>query len=146
MATPTLRQVMTADPIFVAADAPVRQALEELEGGTIRHLPVVENGELVGMVSDRSLRPWRQALLDLRSGEATALAEVVLAKPVRAFMNSEVLFLRPDRPITDAIDVMLDFKVGAVPVVEDGRLVGIVSYVDLLELLREQIETRAPTS
>jgi CBS domain-containing protein len=136
----TLRQVMTADPIYVAADAPVREALEELEGGTIRHLPVLQDGELVGMVSDRSLRPWRRAMLDLSNLESRAAAEELLSRPVRAFMNSEVLYLHPDRPLTDAIDVMLDFRVGAVPTVEDGKLVGIVSYVDLLELLKEHLE------
>lgn len=136
----TLRDVMTPDPIFVLADSPVRSALEELEGGRIRHLPVLEGGLLVGMVSDRSLRPWRQALLDLRDGEGTDLAEEVLARPVRAFMRDDVLFLGADRPITDAIDVMLDFRVGAVPVVDGGKLVGIVSYVDLLEMLKDQLQ------
>jgi CBS domain-containing protein len=135
----TLRDVMTPDPICVRSDSPVRAALEELEGGQIRHLPVVEGGTLVGMVSDRSLRPWRQALLDLRDGETDGVAEEVLSRPVRAFMRDDVLFLESDRPVTDAIDVMLDFRVGAVPVVEDGKLVGIVSYVDLLELLKEQL-------
>jgi CBS domain-containing protein len=136
----TLREVMTPDPIFVLATSPVRAALEELERGQIRHLPVVDGGRLVGMVSDRSLRPWRQALLDLRDGEATLLAEEVLARPVRAFMRDDVMFLSPERRVTDAIDVMLDFRVGAVPVVEDGKLVGIVSYVDLLQLLRDDVE------
>ncbi|MEZ4238548.1 MAG: CBS domain-containing protein [Myxococcota bacterium] len=135
----TLRDVMTPDPIFLAADTPVREALEVLEGGRIRHLPVVEDGQLVGMISDRTLRPWRQALVDLRDGEGGPLAEEVLARPIRAFMHDDVLYLQADRTVVDAIDVMLDFKVGAVPVVQDGSLVGIVSYVDLLELLKVQL-------
>lgn len=134
----TLREVMTADPVWVRADAPVRAALEVLENGTFRHLPVVEGERVVGMVSDRDLAPWRRALQDVRDGE-TGLCEEILARPVHAFMRTDVLFLAPDRPIADAIDVMLDFKVGAVPIVNGGELVGIVSYVDLLELLRTQV-------
>jgi acetoin utilization protein AcuB len=99
----------------------------------------------VGMVSDRSLRPWRQALLDLREGKATGNAGEMLARPVREFMRTDVLFLHADRPVTDAIDVMLDFRVGAVPVVEDEQLVGIVSYVDLLELLKRRIGGLGPS-
>jgi len=134
----TLADVMTPDPISIAAHAAVRDALEELEAGTIRHLPVVEEGSVVGMLSDRDLRPWRQALQDVREGNG-GVAEEILQRPVSAFMRSDVLFLEVDRPVVDAIDVMLDFKVGAVPVVDDGRLVGIVSYVDLLEILKNRL-------
>lgn len=51
-----------------------------------------------------------------------------------------MLFLASDRPVTDAIDVMLDFRVGAVPIVDDGVLVGILSYVDLLDLLKRTLD------
>jgi acetoin utilization protein AcuB len=135
----TLRDVMTADPIRVGPRTPVREALELLESGTIRHLPVTDGDAVVGMLSDRGLRPWRQALLDVREREAPPMAEEILAQPVEAFMTREVLFLEADRPIVDAIDVMLDFKVGAIPVVQRGRLVGIVSYVDLLEVLQAML-------
>lgn len=134
----TLADVMTPNPIAVRAAAPVREALEELEGGTIRHLPVVDGGLVVGMLSDRDLRPWRNALQAVREG-AEGAAEEVLARPVRAFMRTDVLCLDVSRPVVDAIDVMLDFKVGAVPVVDNDRLVGIVSYVDLLELLKTKL-------
>jgi len=135
----TVRDVMTPDPVAVAATAPVFEALEHLEGGVFRHVPVLEGDRVVGMLSDRDLRPWRQALLDVRAGEGTELAETVLTRPVSAFVRGDVLYLDPSRPVRDAVDVLLDFRVGAVPVVEDGRLVGIVSYVDLLELLRESL-------
>ncbi len=131
-----LADLMTPDPVAIGAEAPVRQALELIEGGSIRHLPVLEGGRVVGMLSDRDLRPWRRALLDVRDGEEDGLAAEVLRRPVRAFMQTDVLVLAPERPVVDAIDVMLDFRVGAVPVVADGVLVGIVSYVDLLEHLK----------
>lgn len=136
--TPTLRDVMTPDPIRVTLGAPVREALELLEGHSIRHLPVVDGSRVVGILSDRGLAPWRQALLDYREGER-GLVEEVLRRPVDAFMRTDVLFLEASRPVVDAIDVMLDFRVGAVPIVQGGELVGIVSYVDLLELLKNRL-------
>ncbi len=135
----TVRELMTPDPVAVRASATLRQALEHFEGGTIRHLPVVEGDRIVGMLSDRDVRPWRRALLDELDGEVTPLALEVLERQVSAVMTPEVVYLAPDRPLTDAIDVLLDFRVGAVPVVEDERLVGIVSYVDLLELLKREL-------
>ncbi|MCA9491613.1 MAG: CBS domain-containing protein [Myxococcales bacterium] len=138
-----IRELMTPDPVALAADAPVREALELLENGTHRHLPVLDGTRVVGMLSDRDVRPWRQALMDLREGEGGSMAEEVLRRPVRAFMQTDVLFLASDRPVTDVIDVMLDFRVGAVPIVDDGRLVGIVSYVDLLDLLKRTLHPPA---
>lgn len=131
----TLSEVMTPDPIVIAASATVREALELLESAPIRHLPVISDGTLVGVLSDRDVRPWRQALWDSYEGEASAAGTAALAQPVSGLMSTDVVFLAPERPITDAVDVMLDFQVGAVPVVQDGTPVGIVSYVDLLELL-----------
>ena len=138
-----VRELMTPDPVAIAADAPVREALELLENGTHRHLPVLDGTRVVGMLSDRDLRPWRQALLDVREGETGTVAREILRRPVRTFMQADVLFLSSDRPVTDLVDVMLDFRVGAVPVVDDGVLVGIVSYVDLLDLLRRTLRTPA---
>lgn len=135
----TLREVMTPDPISVAIGVPVREALEILEGGTIRHLPVIDGDRVVGMLSDHGLWPWRKALLAVRDRKGTATTEEMLRRPVEAFMRDDVLFLDVGRPVVDAIDVMLDFKVGAVPVVEEGKLAGIVTWVDLLELLKEKL-------
>lgn len=134
-----LGDIMTPDPVTIPASTPVRVALEHFEGGSLRHLPVVEDDRIIGILSDRDVRPWRRALLDELEGEATPLAEEILSRPVSTIMTPDVVYLSPERPITDAIDVMLDFRIGAVPVVTDGRLVGIVSYVDLLELLKNEL-------
>lgn len=140
----TLREVMSHDPHTLPASATVREAIERLEAGPVRHLPVMDGKRVVGIVSERDVRPWRQALWDLEAGEATVAAVAALQQPVRKVMRTDVLFLRSERPVADAIDVMLDFRIGAVPVVDDGRLVGIVSYVDLLEYLRLLLTEGAP--
>ncbi len=139
----TLRDLMTADPLTIDVTASVKEALELLDTVPIRHLPVLDGDDLVGILSDRDLRPWRQALWDLEDGEGTVAAAAALGQPARKLMRTDVLFLGVDRPLTDAIDVMLDFQVGAVPIVEEGRLVGIVSYVDLLEHLQHLLQAPA---
>jgi acetoin utilization protein AcuB len=135
-----LRDVMTPDPVAVAADAPLRDAIDLLEGGAVRHLPVLEGDRLVGIVSDRDLRPWRRVALDGRSELAMGLGWELLRTPVRSFMRTDVIFLGPEREVGEAVDALLDFEVGALPVVDQGRLVGMVSYVDLLRLLQELLD------
>ncbi len=139
----TLRDLMTPDPITVDVHATVREALELLDLAPIRHLPVVDGERLVGILSDRDVRPWRQALWDLHNGEGTVAAAAALGQPIHKMMRTDVLFLGPERPLADAIDVLLDFKVSAVPVVEHEKVVGIVSYVDLLEHLQTMLATPA---
>jgi acetoin utilization protein AcuB len=105
----------------------------------VRHLPVVDDAdELVGMVSDR----------DLGAGLAEAAVEQVLGPtglssqtPIRAVMSSDVLSVEEDDDVGDAVELMLEHKVGAVPVVDgEGKLSGIVSYMDVLRELAEKLD------
>ena len=124
---------MTAEPTAIRPSTTIREALRILRDLDVRHLPVVnEDRELVGMVSDRDLRglPLEIELADRKT--------VALDTPVSTLMSSDVMEVETETSLADAIDLMLDSKVGALPVVDDrGVLVGIVSYVDLLrEFLR----------
>ncbi len=136
----TVRSVMTRDPLTLPASATVREALEILEGGAIRHLPVVEGGRVVGILSDLDLRAWRQALLDHREGEATGPAAALLDTPITQRMTTAVTCVEADAPLRDAVEGLLERKVGALPVLEQGRLVGIVSVVDVLGAVRDQLD------
>lgn len=132
-----IETLMTPDPMALHADRTVREALELLEMAHVRHLPVIEGGTVVGMLSDRDVRPWRQALWDMYKGEGTETARAALAQPISKLMRTDVLFLRPDAEVIEAIDTMIEFRIGAMPVLDgDQQLVGIVSYIDLLEWLR----------
>lgn len=131
----TLRDLMTTDLLTVRADQDVRAALETLEGAWVRHLPVLQGTRVVGMLSDRDLRPAYKALWDEREGHADDAG--VLDQHVTKLMRTDVLHLPPDGTVADAIDVMLDFRVGAVPIVEAESLVGIVSYVDVLQYVKD---------
>jgi CBS domain-containing protein len=118
--------LMKRNPVSILATESLHVAVEVLATLDIRHLPVVDaSGDLVGMLSDRDLRavprPLTGADLD------TKVSEV---------MTSGVVRVDTDADAAEVVDLMLDYKIGAVPVTdEDGSLVGIISYVDVLRSL-----------
>ncbi len=132
----SLESVMTRDPVAIEFNRTVRDAMELLDSQKIRHLPVLLDGGLVGMLSDRSLQPVRKALLDAERWHESELKEIMLEQKLDDFVSREPIFLDVSADLASAIDTMIEFQVGAVAVTEEGTLVGIVSYVDLLKLFR----------
>ncbi|WP_438043415.1 CBS domain-containing protein [Sorangium sp. So ce128] len=132
-------ELMTENPRTVRVDDPIGEAVNVLQTMDFRHVPVVdEQGELVGMLSDRDLRA-------LQSPYAEDTAEVGAAPrkaraPVSTIMSGNVVSASPDADVAELMELMLDNKIGALPIVDgEGALVGIVSYVDIFRgLLREE--------
>ncbi len=137
--TITAEEVMTKDAVSVDETATLGEALETLSELQVRHLPVVRDGEVVGMISDRDLRDVDLKTVQDFAGLESALAR--LGRPVSSLMTGSVLSVGPEAEIGEVIDLMLEERVGAVPVVDDdsGDLVGIVSYVDVLRALRGEV-------
>jgi acetoin utilization protein AcuB len=106
----------------------------------IRHLPVLEGGSLVGIVSDRDLRSATPAFGD--SARAAALAEV----RVGDVMVREVVTARPDDPIDAAANTMREKKINGLPVLEEGELVGILTSSDVMESLVYMLGAHEPGS
>lgn len=134
---PTARDVMTRSPIAIRQTASVREAAEALKRLDVRHLPVVdEDRELIGMVSDRDLRDLPEVSPDVA---ALMGPRVTLESAVASVMTGAPVAVAADTDVADIADLMVEHRIGAVPVVSpEGRLVGIVSYIDLLrELARE---------
>ena len=132
-----VREIMTADPFAVKASSSVRDLLRILAEADVRHLPVVEEGALVGIVSDRDLRGFGPTVAD--AIEQPEAARRALAEPATSVMSSAVVTVNPETEVSEAIDLMIEHRVGALPVVEPDstKLVGIVSYVDALRAARE---------
>ncbi len=131
-----VERVMTRDPATVEPDATLSDAAERLVQGGFRHLPVVDpGGRLVGLLSERDLRG--KLGTDLEDfPEATLEA---LSEPVSGAMRPDPITVSPRTPLGELLGIFADERVGALPVVgDDDRLVGIVSYVDLLAFLREE--------
>jgi acetoin utilization protein AcuB len=125
-----IRDIMTTPPITVGLEMPVLEAQQLMATNRIRHLPVTDAGRLMGIVTDRDIR------LNLPS-PATSLSvwevNYLLARlTVESAMRRAVITVDPGREATEAAQIMLDHKIGALPVVDAGALVGIVTETDML--------------
>lgn len=128
-----VRDLMTAKPITVDPETPMLDARQRMVEERIRHLVVVENDRVVGIVTDRDIR------LNLPS-PATSLSvwemNYLLSKlTVGGVMSKSVLVVDPDRPLAEAARIMVDHKIGALPVVDGGSLVGIVTESDFVRAM-----------
>lgn len=120
--------IMTCEPVFAEVTQSAREAADTMHDLDVRHLPVVDGRELVGILSDRDIHGFTFGDGDL---DQSTVADV---------MSADVLALSPEDPASDVVDLMVEHKVGAVPVVDaSGALVGIVSYVDVLGALRDRL-------
>jgi acetoin utilization protein AcuB len=121
-------KVMTREVVSVASDCPLDEAIRLFESCRFRHLPVEEKGRLVGMISDRDIAlstGW--VLAAYRQGEDGSAPSTV-----GQIMHEDIVSLTPDSPLSKAAAVVLDNRVGAVPVVKGQELAGIVTTTDLL--------------
>jgi CBS domain-containing protein len=136
----TIRELMTGGLITVHPETPVRQARDLMGKERIRHLPVTgPGGALVGIVTDRDIRlnlPSRATSLS-----AQEITHLLLKLTVGEIMTRLVITIGPDSPAREAARLMLDHKIGALPVLDDGRLVGIITETDIV---RAFIRTTAP--
>jgi CBS domain-containing protein len=100
--------------------------------GRIRHLPVLDDeGALVGIVSQRDL--FRGALARALGYGAHAQQKLLGQLLVKEVMTNDPVAVAPDAPLADAARLMLERKIGALPVVENGRLVGILTESDFVK-------------
>ncbi len=98
----------------------------------IRHLPVVDKGKVVGVLSDRDLKkilgPRKKMVTDKVSGTQFT----VHARRVRTIMNRGLTTIGPDEQAADAAAIMAKRKIGCLPVVKKGKLVGMITSTDIL--------------
>src|SRR5260370_41933422 len=136
----TARDLMTPDPITIAPDASISDAWHLMSEHDLRHVPVVQDGALVGMLSSRDL-PLSD-ILRLLSVEGAVALNREMAKPVSKIMSRDVISVVPDARASDLVRLLLEHKVGAIPVVgaSTGKLLGIVSYIDVLRALQDRLD------
>jgi CBS domain-containing protein len=143
--TETRKLVSVADrmvrpAITIRRDATAEAAWKLMKARRIRHLPVVgDDGRLVGIVTDRDLRQVPFVLGSAGPG-------VPAGVPVERVMTAAVITVRPETEVREAARLMHEQKLGALPVVERDRVVGILTETDLLRTLVEVLDERAITS
>jgi CBS domain-containing protein len=129
-------EIMSKRVETLGVDATLQDALKVMREKSIRHLPVVEPGtvKLAGLISDRDVKKFMSPFIG--SQRETPQDKATLDIQVNKVMVKNVITVKPDDEVRSAIEKMLPKKIGCMPVVEaDGRLVGIVTNIDLIKLL-----------
>jgi len=128
-----VRDVMQRDVVTLECNDTLDLVEDLMNLGRIRHMPIVSAGRVVGLVSQRDL--FRAAISSVLHLRRTAEREWLAKIAVREIMTTNVFTIEPDASIHGAVEVMLNKKIGCLPVVENGRLVGLISESDCLRHL-----------
>lgn len=134
---------MMRNPVWVDENDPMKKAMDLLKEQGIRHLPVLREGDrLVGIVSERDIKqasPSPATALEIR--EIYYLLDKIKVKQI---MTRRPYTVSPSAPIEEAALIMREKKIGCLPVVEDGRLVGILTETDILDAFIDSIGVSGP--
>jgi acetoin utilization protein AcuB len=127
-----VRELMSPGVTTIEAGASCQKAVQRMFQHKVRHLPVVgSDGGLVGVVTDRDLRHHLFAR-GLFEPDDRRVDDLLRASPVRDIMSAPVISVAPDEPLEVAARLMLQAKIGSLPVVDGGRPIGIITETDLL--------------
>jgi len=127
---------MTPNPVTITIDTTLKDALDLVRSKSFRHLPVLDSeGKLVGIVTEKSL-------VYASPTPATSLSvfevDYILSRTkIEQIIQGEVITVGPDMPIEEAARVMIDHRIGCLPVVEGDQLVGIISDTDIFRVFVE---------
>jgi CBS domain-containing protein len=126
---------MAQNPATLDRNETVDLADSIMNLGRIRHMPVVDDGKVVGILSQRDL--FRSALIvALGFGRRTTSALIKTIK-IKEIMTEHVITITPDVAAKDAARLMIDKKIGCLPVVENEKLIGLITETDILRYVVE---------
>lgn len=132
-----VKEMMRRPVTVVSVEATIGEAYQLLRDRGFRHLPVVDHGRLVGVLTDRDLRLATSSFSEKPH---------VATDPVSAVMSSPPLTADPLDPVEDAARIMREHKIGCLPVVDGQELVGILTGMDLLDALMTLTGVTKPSS
>ena len=135
-----VKDSMTREVATLSPEDTAKTALALCRERRIRHLPVLEDGRLVGIASDRDFRAAAPPFGD--PDRAVALAEIRVGE----VMAREVVTVASDDPIEQAANTMRERRIGCLPVIEDGELVGIITASDVMDALVYLVGAHEPGS
>ena len=124
--TQSVRDAMTENPRSIGASASVVEAARLMREGDIGSLPITEDEKLVGMITDRDITT--RVVAEAADPSTTSVGDVY---------SRDLISVEPDSDLEQAVELMARHQVRRLPVVEDGRLVGIVAQADVALTLKE---------
>jgi len=128
---PTIQKYMTTSPHAIGIDQPLTVAHSTMKKHEIRHLPVLNGGVLVGLITDRDLH-LIETLRDVDPAKVT----------VEDAMATSVYSVNPDAPLDEVVNTMAEHKYGCAVVMQNNHVVGIFTTVDVCRTLAELLHTR----
>ena len=138
----TVKLIMSEKIVSVSANDSLDTVDDIMNLGNVRHLPVVKAGDLVGIVSQRDLlRASLSSISDVGLGQKKAFLTSVKIKEV---MSRDVIIVTPTTSVQEAAEIMADQKIGCLPIVDDGKLIGMVTETDLLSYFADKGRARQP--
>jgi CBS domain-containing protein len=125
--------IMTRDVVTVEPENSVATAIRLMRQGELRRLPVVEDGRLLGIVTSGDLRRTTGLSSILRDqSQDNFLWQHI---PIANVMTLNPITLAPDAPVAEAARLLIEHKIGGLPILSDGKLVGIITSSNLLQHL-----------
>jgi len=141
MPTTTVREIMSSVVETLSVGDTLATARRQIQRGRIRHLPVVDGNErVVGLLTHRGIL---EAWVSHGHPDTENVAAVARDVPVEMVMEKDVRTIGPDTPAADAARILESHKLGCLPVVEGGKLVGIVTEADFVRFARRYLERDA---
>ncbi|OUM97762.1 MAG: hypothetical protein BAA04_03290 [Firmicutes bacterium ZCTH02-B6] len=139
-----VRDVYTKGAITVTPRTSIADARRLMEEHKIRRLPVVDGDRVVGIVTQRDLlRATPSVATSLSIWEINYLLDKVRVEEI---MTRDVVTVTPETSLADVAKLMIDRKIGGLPVVEDGRVVGVITESDAFRALVRLLEAGEPTA
>lgn len=132
----TVNDLMTVIPNTVTPESKLRQVIELMKTQNCRQLPVLSNGKLVGIITDRDIRLVMNSPLVLHGRWQDE--EILDQVTAETCMTPNPMTVAPDTPAYRAANMLSIYKFGALPVVEGDELVGIVTVTDYLDYFAAQ--------
>ena len=132
---------MAVDPPTVSPKDSLQKVVDLLRRRDIRSAPVIDNGRLVGIVTDRDIRQVAPAYPLFRDEAEIRRYTENLA--VTAAMTADPMTISPDAPLVQAAKILETYRISSLPVVDGEKLVGMISVMDLLRTFVEQNEEAA---
>ena len=129
-----VRELMSTDVEVVERNDNLQMVEERMAARQLRHVPVVEQGDIVGLVTQRDL--FKAAMSSAMGYGEKAQEAFLKSVRVKEIMVYPVITVTPETPVVEAIELLMQRGIGCLPVVEMGKLVGMVTKTDLLRCLR----------
>jgi len=136
----TVKEWMTSSPITIDSSAKISEAHQLMKSKSVRRLPVLHGGKLVGIITIGDVR-------EASPSDATTLSIWELnylwaQLTVEKVMSKKLVTVTPDQSILDAAQIMLEQKISGLPVVQGDQLVGIITESDIFRML---VRSRVPS-